>query len=84
VLLARSVLWTLGTGRLALVDRVFRVHTLIMAGLCACTVYRAWRYWTPTSGTALPVAGDAHAPIKNERPASTRQRLAKGPIGTAR
>jgi hypothetical protein len=53
VLVAWSVLWTLGTWRLALVDPAFRVHALIMAALCACTVYRAWRHWTPTSNRRL-------------------------------
>jgi hypothetical protein len=88
VLVAWSMLWTLGTGRLALADPVFRVHALIMAGLCVCTVYRAWRHWTPTSGTAILTACDAAAPNDDEPPVldppGPRRRAAAAPPGSLR
>lgn len=55
VLVAWSLLWTLGTWRLAAITPGFwTFQALFLSALCGCTVWRAWCNWMPT--TAQPDA----------------------------
>lgn len=48
VLVAWSLLWTLGTWRLAAITPGFwTFQSLFLTALCGCTVWRAWRNWKP-------------------------------------
>ncbi len=53
VLIAWSLLWTLGTWRLALVGPGFwTFQALFLSVLCGCTLWRAWVNWRPTTSTS--------------------------------
>jgi hypothetical protein len=58
VLVAWSLLWTLGTWRLATYSPGFwTFQALFLSVLCGCTIWRAWRNWAPT--IAQPMATEA-------------------------
>lgn len=58
VLIAWSLLWTLGTWRLAAFAPGFwTLQAVFLSALCGCTIWRAWRIWTPT--IAQPIATQA-------------------------
>lgn len=63
VLIAWSALWTLGTWRLSVIDPGFwTVQALFLSVLGACTVWRAWKNWTPASAAPSPSSPDATEP----------------------
>lgn len=62
VLIAWSALWTLGTWRLSVIDPGFwTAQALFLSVLGACTVWRAWKNWTPAPGSPSS-SPSPHAP----------------------
>jgi hypothetical protein len=68
VLIAWSVLWMLGTWRLATVHPGFwTFQGVFLTALCGCTVWRAWCNWSPGASAtgASARADDSSAPEPN-------------------
>jgi len=66
VLIGWSGIWALGAWRLGLVDFGFwTFQALFLSGLCACTVYRAARHWTPRASLP-PSLQQAQSPPATE------------------
>ena len=63
VLIAWSALWSLGTWRLSVIDPGFwTLQALFLSALGACTLWRAWKNWTPAAGSPSSSVPDAAEP----------------------